>query len=177
MIESVTADGQTYDIAGDVHLPKHANAIRVDYTSAVLSIPSRAQFRYRLLGFDPNWQTVGGRRQAFYTNLPPGKYHFELQASNEDGVWSDKTASASIVVTPTFWQTPWFTALWISAIAVLLIVLYVARIRQIEVRVFWQMNITSYVIGLTIGRDRFDHWSRRVSIFFYMRRIDPNNST
>jgi len=121
-------------------LPKHANAIRVDYTSAVLGIPSRAQFRYRLVGFDPVWQTVSGRRQAFYTNLPPAEYHFELQASNEDGVWSKTTASARINVTPTFWQTRWFTALWIISIIVILIVLYIVRIRQIEVREWVRRN-------------------------------------
>ena len=142
LIESVTADGQTYNVEGDgaVRLPKHANAIRVDYTSAVLGIPSRAQFRYRLVGFDPAWQTVSGRRQAFYTNLPPAEYHFELQASNEDGVWSKTTASARINVTPTFWQTRWFTALWIISIIVILIVLYIVRIRQIEVREWVRRN-------------------------------------
>lgn len=134
VIESISDDDHSYSPVGVVHLPKRTNAIRVDYTAPVLGIPERAQFRYRLIGFDSSWQSVQGRRQAFYTNLPPAKYRFELQASNEDGVWSDAIAKVDFDIAPTFWQTPWFKVLWIAAIVLALALLYVARIKRLELR-------------------------------------------
>ena len=49
------------------------------------SVPERVRFRYRLEGVDSDWQNAGTRREAFYTNLPPGKYHFQVIACNEEG--------------------------------------------------------------------------------------------
>jgi len=34
-----------------------------------------------------NWQEVGTRRQANYSNLPPRNYRFRVIASNKCGVW------------------------------------------------------------------------------------------
>ena len=45
-------------------------------------IPQRVKFRYRLDGYDRDWHDAGTRRQAFYTDLPPGKYSFRVIASN-----------------------------------------------------------------------------------------------
>lgn len=134
LIESISANDHSYSPVGVVHLPKHTNEIRIDYTAPVLGIPERAQFRYRLFGFDSSWKSAQGRRQAFYTNLPPAKYRFELQASNEDGVWSDAIAEADFDMARTFWQTPWFTVLWVAAIVLSLTLLYIARIRRLELR-------------------------------------------
>ena len=62
-------------------------ALEIDYTAASLVAPELVRFRYRLEGVDRDWLEAGSRRQAFYTNLPPGKYVFSVMAANEDGVW------------------------------------------------------------------------------------------
>ena len=40
------------------------------------------------------WQDVGTRRQAFYSDLPPGDYRFRVIASNNDGVWNNAGAAS-----------------------------------------------------------------------------------
>ena len=53
-------------------LPAGTHGLRIEYTALSLSIPERVRFRYKLEGADKDWQDVGNRRQAFYTNLGPG---------------------------------------------------------------------------------------------------------
>ena len=43
-------------------------------------------FRYKLEDRDKTWEDAGARRQAFYNDLPPGRYRFRVIASNNDGV-------------------------------------------------------------------------------------------
>ena len=55
-------------------------------------IPQRVRFRYRLDGYDHDWHEAGTRRQAFYTDLRPGKYSFRVIACNSEGVWGASPA-------------------------------------------------------------------------------------
>jgi len=65
-------------------------------------------FRYKLEGRDEDWQEAGMRRQAFYSDLRPGKYRFHVIACNNDGVWNDKGAALDFSVLPAMYQTAWF---------------------------------------------------------------------
>jgi|SRR5580704_11652615 hypothetical protein len=55
-------------------------------------VPEKVQFRYKLEGWDRDWQDVGNRRPAFYTNLSPCKYRFRVSACNNSGVWNEAGA-------------------------------------------------------------------------------------
>jgi signal transduction histidine kinase/ligand-binding sensor domain-containing protein/DNA-binding response OmpR family regulator len=47
-------------------------------------------FRYRLKNYDDRWiPTDASNRTVFYSKVPAGKYVFELQAANNDGLWGD----------------------------------------------------------------------------------------
>jgi signal transduction histidine kinase len=97
--------------------------LQIDYTALGLANASAARFRYRLDGVDSDWQDVGTRRQAYYTNLGPGTYVFRLAASNEDGAWSRSEANLTVSIEPFFYQTTWFLiACLIAGIALLWIV-------------------------------------------------------
>lgn len=70
------------------------------------------QYVYRLQGFDENWNYVGTKRSATYTNLNAGTYIFEVKGSNNDGVWGLYPASLQIIVLPPFWRTWWAYAIY-----------------------------------------------------------------
>ncbi|USX28935.1 histidine kinase [Oxalobacteraceae bacterium OTU3CINTB1] len=108
LITALTADTQRYRAARGLGLPRHTHNLRIDFTAAVLSIPERARFRTRLVGQDHAWRDAGALRQAFYTNLGPGDYRFEVMAANEDGLWSAAPASLAFSIAPAFYQTFWF---------------------------------------------------------------------
>ena len=108
LITGLTTDTQRYRPTNRLGLPRHTHNLRVDFTAAVLSVPERARFRTRLVGQDHAWRDAGALRQAFYTNLGPGHYRFEVMAANEDGLWSAAPASLDFHIAPAFYQTLWF---------------------------------------------------------------------
>ena len=63
--------------------------LAIDYTALSFVAPEKIRFRYKLEGYHTDWQEAGKRRQAFYTDLPPGTYRFRVIASNNSGVWNE----------------------------------------------------------------------------------------
>ena len=111
--------------AGRVHF-------EFDYAGLSFVAPQKVRYRYMLEGFDHGWTNAGTRRAAYYTNIPPGKYTFRVQAANNDGTWNTAGAAFSFELRPHFYQTLWFYALLLLALggAVLLVLkrrLYVAE--------------------------------------------------
>lgn len=78
------------------------------------------QYAYRLVGFDQNWNEVGSRRLATYTNLDPGEYYFEVRGSNNDGLWNKQGQRVGITVLPPLWRTWWAYTLYCMALVLLL---------------------------------------------------------
>jgi signal transduction histidine kinase/ligand-binding sensor domain-containing protein len=110
VIKALLADGISLDPSGPITLSKGANDLQIDYTALSISMPERVRFRYKLEGYDKQWQDVGTRRQAFYTHLPPGRYRFQVVACNNDGLWNDTGASVPFYLPPTFSQSWYFKA-------------------------------------------------------------------
>ena len=134
-VSSVIVDRRALPLSASSILNKGAQNLEIDYTASSLSIPERVQFRYRLDGFDQEWQEAGNRRAAFYSKLPPGQYRFRIAASNNDGVWSTADATWDFDLPPTFSQSIWFKLLCATAFAGMLSVLYFFRVGQLTAQV------------------------------------------
>jgi signal transduction histidine kinase len=114
--------------------------VRFDYDGLSLTIPERVKFRYKLKGLNQGWVDAGLRRQAFFTNLAPGSYVFEVLACNNDGVWTSTPAVWRFVIRPAYYQTLWFkAALWTTAV-LLLWLFYFYRLRQITAEIHSRLN-------------------------------------
>jgi len=137
-IEQVRADRKLYDASPDLALPPLVRDLQIDYTALSLVVPEKNRFRYKLEGRDADWQDVGNRRQAFYSDLDPGQYRFRVIASNNSGVWNEQGATLDFSIAPAYWQTNWFRALCVAVLAVLLWTLYVLRVHQLA----RQFNLT-----------------------------------
>ena len=131
-IRSIVADGKSYSPLTNVSLPELTKNLRVDYTALSLSVPERVRFRYKLDGWDKDWQEVGTRREAFYTNLGPGDYVFRVVASNNDGVWNQEAATFRFSVGPAWYQTTWFWLLCVALFLVLAWFAYQLRVSQLS---------------------------------------------
>ncbi|AKC85805.1 sensor histidine kinase [Pseudoxanthomonas suwonensis] len=131
LLRSVSAGDVDYPPGPPLELPAHTRNLQVDYTATSLGMPERVAFRYRLKGVDDTWQEAGTRRQAFYTNLAPGRYHFEVLAANEDGVWSPEPVTQVLRIRPAFYQTWWFMLLCLLLVAGGLWLAYLMRLRQL----------------------------------------------
>jgi len=84
----------------------------LDYTN-----PQKNQYKYKLEGYDDSWITTdAANRLAKYTNLSPGTYTFQVQGSNDDGLWNTEGTSLQITILP-----PWYWAWWSKTLYVLLL--------------------------------------------------------
>ena len=131
-IESLVADRKEFKATPNLKVPPNPRDLQIDYTSPTFSIPQKVIFRYRLDSYDRDWHEAGTRRQAFYTDLPPGKYSFRVIASNSDGVWNDSGAKLDFSVAPAYYQTNWFRALCAVFFMALLWAAYQWRVRQLQ---------------------------------------------
>jgi diguanylate cyclase (GGDEF)-like protein len=114
-IERVRFDDHAVPMAGEVRLGPGAGKFEVAFTACSFVAPQRVAFRYRLIGFDSDWTYAGSRRSAWYTNLPPGQYTFEVQAGNSDGVWNMQGDSFHFVIVPPITRTPFAYAVYLLA--------------------------------------------------------------
>jgi signal transduction histidine kinase/ligand-binding sensor domain-containing protein len=129
------ADGKTFNEATNAKLAARTKNLEIDYTAVSLNRASRVRFRYKLEGMDAGWQNAGSRRQAFYNNLPPGKYRFVVSASNGDNLWNEAGATMNMEVPPAFNQTTWFRSLCVLAAMLGLWGILRLRIRQTVTKV------------------------------------------
>ena len=130
-IEGVIADHKTYDASSNQRLPALTRDLEIDYTALSLVAPEKNRFKYKLEGYDRDWQDVGNRRQAFYNNLSPRSYRFRVIASNNSGVWNEAGDSLDFSIAPAYYQTNWFRASLVAAFFLALWVIYRMRLRQI----------------------------------------------
>ncbi len=106
--------------------------LEIEYTAVCFDKPDQVQFRYKLEGYDTDWQDVGTRRIAYYSYLPPGKYKFIVSATNGNNIWSEQEATLEITVRAFFWQTWWFSAIIALALTLLVISIYQIRVSQLK---------------------------------------------
>jgi len=92
-------------------------------TAQVLSFvdPVRNQYRFRLQGFDPGWIETGNRNVREFSVLEPGSYRLLVSGRTGDGPWSAPLAAFSLRVAAAPWNTPWAWALYVVAMAALLV--------------------------------------------------------
>ena len=130
-IEQVTADRKTYDAAQGLRLPALVRDLAIDYAALSFVAPEQVKFRYKLEGYDNEWQDAGNRRQAIYTNLPPRAYRFRVMASNNSGVWNEEGALLDFSIAPAFYQTTWFRLAILVLFLFLLWAAYQLRVRHL----------------------------------------------
>ena len=140
VIKAINGDGQVFRDPTTLKLPAATANIEIDYAVLSFADPERVRVRYKLEGFDRDWVDPGTRRQAFYTNLPPGKYKFRVIAANNDGVWNRTSAPLEFEIPPTFVQSVWFLLLCFGLVIASLWLLYRIRVAQIANRIRSQLE-------------------------------------
>jgi diguanylate cyclase (GGDEF)-like protein len=127
LVEQVSFNQKLLPPRAEATVGPGSGNLEIQYTAPDFAAPERLQFRYRLEGFESDWVEAGSRREAIYTKLPPGRYHFDVQASDGVSGWGGETAQLTIVIQPFFWQTGWFRA--IVGFLLLLLCAFVYRLR------------------------------------------------
>ncbi|MGH9401316.1 MAG: sensor histidine kinase [Terriglobia bacterium] len=116
LIEQVIADGRDIPLTAPSRIPPGQGKLEIHYTAPSLHAPEHIRFKYRLEGFDRQWTDAATRRVAYYTNLPPGNYRFQVIAFDNDA-----SAEGSEADFPFDWQAHFYQTAWFYALCALLI--------------------------------------------------------
>jgi signal transduction histidine kinase len=137
-IETIVVDDRTQRIEEQAILPPGTSRIEFQYTGLTLAAASRNRFLYKLDGYDPDWVQAGQRREAVYTNLPPGRYRFRVTTRDSGGPREE--AAWDFTIRSQFYQTPAFAA--ISGAIVVLVITAAWRLRLLRLRKQFKMVLS-----------------------------------
>ncbi|MBB5059651.1 signal transduction histidine kinase/ligand-binding sensor domain-containing protein [Granulicella aggregans] len=120
MLDDVAVDEEHFG-AGPLVVKPGRHRLTFSFTAPVFVAPEQVHFRYRLLGWESDWVNGGDVREASYVGIPPGQYHFEVQALSRDGQAGPVTYTVGVRLQPFFWQTRWFVLLMIALLVAVVI--------------------------------------------------------
>jgi hypothetical protein len=113
VIERVVADRRTVPLPSSPAVghcrvrPGSDGQVVLHFAARTLLDTDRIRFRHRLVGQDSDW-IEDAAPLAYYANLRPGAYTFQLQAADSHGFWSEQPVSLAIRVLPYAWRTRTF---------------------------------------------------------------------
>jgi signal transduction histidine kinase/ligand-binding sensor domain-containing protein len=113
-------------------LPYSQSVISFEFAALNYTAAEKKQYAYILDGFDSDWNYIGTRHAATYTNLNPGVYTLRVRKLNNEGNWSVSTATLKLTITPPYWMTWWFRVGIIVLVAGTVVLFYRFRVRAIK---------------------------------------------
>ena len=158
LVEEVVVDNHSLFISGNsrtqpLKLAAGSKRFEFKYTALSFIRSDKIAFKYKLEGYDREWTNAGNRREAFYTNLKPGRYRFRVRAANADGVWNLAGASFAFFLRPFVYQTWWFMVLAALVFMVVSVLLWQLLKKYLRAVSFWKKKtqIGHFKILETIG--------------------------
>ena len=107
-----------------LEIPADGHYFSIGFSVLEYTNPQKVKYQYRMDGFDKGWQEgEGSDRLATYTNLPPGRYTFQVRAS-----FDGEPDNASMASLPVVIRRPWYRQGWaylIYALAALLVINFI----------------------------------------------------
>ncbi len=97
------------DKTEQVKLTHNQNNFAISFSAFSYNLSSRIMYRYRMVGYNNEWQEVAYTTdRVYYSNLPYGDYRFELEASIDRGLtWMKPGKMLKLSVLPPWWLTTW----------------------------------------------------------------------
>ncbi len=117
-----------------IELPYDKNFLRFEFAAMLFNKPQKIKYRYQLIGIDEAWVEIGINNSASYPALPPGRYTLRLNATDNNGIWSDTVRKITVVIHPPWWATWWAYLLYTMVIVVSVWRFWRFREQQINIR-------------------------------------------
>jgi hypothetical protein len=131
-IDEILVDGKLTAISDRVRIPSGRHRLTFRYAGVNVSNPEKIKYRYRLNEVDSLWSEPTPLREIDFTNLLPGRYQFQVAASNPDGVWSAREAAITFEVEPSMLQRRWVQLAIVGIIALIGLGIYQLRVQQLH---------------------------------------------
>lgn len=124
---------QDISVTKEIRLHERQKSFSLEFSALNFDPYNTATYSYRLIGFDKEWVHVhNNRRFANYTNLSPGTYTLQVKYTSGNGIPEKAVAELSIIITPYFYKTGWFTLLTFLLLSLAVWLFYQWRIRSLK---------------------------------------------
>jgi ligand-binding sensor domain-containing protein len=113
-------------------LPPSQNFINFEFQCPYYSQTENIVYKYKLSPVDTGWVYSGTRNFVNYTQLPPGKYTFEVKAANTNLIWSAKAAMITFSIDVPWYKTWWFYAIVAVSFLFFIVRMYLQRLSALK---------------------------------------------
>ena len=129
IIEEVTVNGEQASPLKTYRFGPGRTNLSFRYTGLSFLDPQGVTFQYLLEGYDADWTLAGTRREAFYTNLPPGNYRFRVSACAQFVPCNEVGSAMNFQIVPYFYEKSWF---WLVSLGVFSFLVWLAFQRRVN---------------------------------------------
>jgi len=123
-----------------IELNKGDNNFQLFFACLDFKNAAKIKYRYRLLPSEDKFITTSSNNRFLnYSNLSPGTYRLEVEATNANGEWVSKS-TLTIKIPPFYYQTLWFRVLLFSFVIIAIGYFVFTYNRQIRLKSRQQLD-------------------------------------
>lgn len=143
--ESVNIDSsnsplkKTIGLTSEIVLTHKQRSFTISFTAINYKPTLTYNYCYMLKGFDDDWNCIGSKTSATYTNINPGEYVFLVKTTEQEIDSSSELLQLGITINPIIWLTFWAKLLYV--IIVVFIIYFFLNIRMERVRIKNQLVV------------------------------------
>ena len=118
----------------DIVIRDDQNAFSISFAALDFSELGRTHYYYMMEGFDRDWVDAGNDHDAYYANLPAGRYKFRVRITNNNRSIVETEKYLNVRVLPPWYGTWWAILLFILAGILFLTAIFLLyrRIRRVR---------------------------------------------
>ncbi len=113
----------------DIHLKYNQNSFSISFSALDYCEYEKTHYYYKLEGLDKFWIDSRNKNEAYYANLPAGKYIFKVKVTNNDKSIVEAENSIPIIVTSAPWKSWWAYCIYLSIIIGIIYLLFTSWLR------------------------------------------------
>lgn len=113
----------------DVYLKHDQNSFSISFAALDYGEFERVRYHYKLEGFDKYWIDARNNREAYYANLPAGKYTFMVKVTNNNNGMVEAENALTIILSPAPWLTWWAYSIYFIIVAAIHLLFFHAMMR------------------------------------------------
>jgi signal transduction histidine kinase/ligand-binding sensor domain-containing protein/DNA-binding response OmpR family regulator len=115
----------------DITLKHHQNSFAISFSAIDYSEFERIEYAYQLEGFDDMWIEANSSHEAYYSNVPAGRYTFRVRIYNKENTIQETQNEIRVRIKPAPWLS-WPAYVLYSLIFILLVFLGIRLQRKIR---------------------------------------------
>ena len=148
-LDEILVNGEETKKDSVFHFTYEQNELEFFFTALSYKSFGDIQYEYQLEGADRTINTTTNR-SVRYSNLAPGTYTFKLIATGVQGIRSLPLKPLIIHISPPWWETKLFYLLTVLVITLIILGVYLWRVRAIKKQAEWQTTINKQFAELEL---------------------------